>query len=100
MADTNNNKPFKQYSRLGNASIELASWPNGGRNSATLKIASKLRIFSPTKDNPEPSAEFMNFKEYGQVEVYPTDVPNLLDLCAFLRDDMEITTTLKPRKVA
>ena len=101
MADTNNNnKPFKQFSRIGNASFEMATWPNGGRNTLSLRIANKLRVFNATKENPEPSAEYLAFKEYGQIEIFPSDVPAILDACVHLRDDLEISVTFKPRKVA
>jgi len=103
MADNtaNNNKPFTQYVRIGNGSFDKNEWKNGGRNSVRFKVANKLRSFVPTPDNPEPSSDYQNFKDYGQFEIYPSDVPGILDVCSFLRpDDMEITVRYVPRRVA
>jgi len=101
MADTaNNNKPFKQFSRIGNASFELATWPNGGRNTVAIKVASKLRNFTPTSENPEPSPDYVQFHDFGQFEIYPSDVPNILDLCVHLRPDMILAAQYNARRVA
>ena len=98
-ATIENNKPFTQYLRVGNGSIDLNEWKDG-RNTARFKVASKLRKFSSTAEEPEPSKDFQLFQDYGQFEIYPTDVPALISLCSFLRDDMELTVKFNARRVA